>query len=95
MTITYALMEKLEEIAEKEPERARLLKKAKVVRLLDEGGKVVGVEYESGLDGKRYMEYGTVILATGGYAADFTSDSLLKKYRPELWDLPTTNGDYS
>jgi succinate dehydrogenase/fumarate reductase flavoprotein subunit len=33
-------------------------------------------------------------LSTGGYAADFTDTSLLKKYRPELWDLPTTNGDH-
>jgi len=30
---------------------------------------------------------GTVILATGGYAADFTPDSLLKKHRPEYYDL--------
>lgn len=30
----------------------------------------------------------------GGYAADFTDTSLLKKYRPELLDLPTTNGDH-
>lgn len=52
---------------------------------------------------------GTVILATGGYAADFTADSLLKKHRPEYYDLvrqifysvdvelipqPTTNGDH-
>ena len=30
----------------------------------------------------------------GGYAADFTEDSLLKKYRPDIYDLPTTNGDH-
>ena len=34
-------------------------------------------------------------MATGGYAADFTESSLLKKYRPDIYDLPTTNGDYS
>lgn len=32
--------------------------------------------------------------ATGGYAADFAKDGLLAKYRPELLDLPTTNGDH-
>ncbi len=35
----------------------------------------------------QYTEHGAVILATGGYAADFTSDSLLKKHRPEYYDL--------
>jgi hypothetical protein len=28
------------------------------------------------------------------YAADFTDTSLLKKYRPEIYDLPTTNGPH-
>jgi flavocytochrome c len=95
MTITYALMEKLEEIAKKEPHRARQLFKAKVTKLLrdETSGSVIGVEYEK--DGKTYQEYGPVVLATGGYAADFTSDSLLQKYRPDLYHLPTTNGDYS
>ncbi|WWD21481.1 hypothetical protein CI109_105967 [Kwoniella shandongensis] len=92
MTITYALMEKLEDLAESSPDRVKVLKKAKVTKLLDEGGKIVGVDYEK--DGKHYTEYGPVILATGGYAADFTSDSLLKKHRPEYYDLPTTNGDH-
>ncbi|KAK8847389.1 hypothetical protein IAR55_005247 [Kwoniella newhampshirensis] len=92
MTITYALMEKLEDLAESSPDRVKVLKKAKVTKLLEDGGKVVGVDYEK--DGKHYTEYGPVVLATGGYAADFTNDSLLKKHRPEYYDLPTTNGDH-
>lgn len=32
--------------------------------------------------------------STGGYAADFAKDGLLAKYRPELLDLPTTNGEH-
>lgn len=67
-------------------------KKANVKQLLKEGDKVVGVEYTH--NGQTLKEYGVVILATGGYAADFTEDSLLKKYRPEYFDLPTTNGDH-
>jgi len=93
MTITYALMEKLDALSKSEPHRVRTLVKARVTRLLLEGQKVVGVEYEK--DGKLYEEKGVVVLATGGYAADFTETSLLKKYRPDLVHLPTTNGDYS
>lgn len=29
-----------------------------------------------------------------GYAADFSADGLLAKYRPDLLKLPTTNGDH-
>lgn len=92
MTITYALMEKIEDIATKQPNIARVLTKARVTKLLTEGGAVVGVEYEK--DGKTFTEYGAVILATGGYGADFSDDSILKKVRPDLLHLPTTNGDH-
>ncbi|WVQ83224.1 hypothetical protein IAT38_005363 [Cryptococcus sp. DSM 104549] len=92
MTITYALMEKLEDLAENQPDRVKVLKKAKVNRLLEKDGKVIGVDYEK--DGQHFTEYGPVVLATGGYAADFTPDSLLKKHRPEYYELPTTNGDH-
>ncbi|KAJ7232774.1 fumarate reductase [Mycena haematopus] len=92
MVITYAQMERLEDLAVSNPERVKILKKARVTKLLKDDGAVIGVEYSHG--GKTETAYGPVVLATGGYAADFTEDSLLKKYRPELWDLPTTNGDH-
>merc|ERR1711906_68662 len=41
-----------------------------------------------------YVEYGPVILCSGGFGADFGSDSLLAKYRPDLLHLPTTNGEH-
>lgn len=91
--ITYAQMERLEDLAVSIPERVTILKKARVVRLLkDDSDAVVGVEYSQ--NGKTGTVHGPVVLATGGYAADFTDSSLLKKYRPDLWDLPTTNGDH-
>ncbi|KAF8499585.1 Flavocytochrome c [Russula emetica] len=94
MVITYAQLERLEDLAQSIPDRVKILKKARVTNLLkDESGTVTGVEYVQG--GKTSTALGPVILATGGYAADFTSDSLLKKYRPEFWDLPTTNGEHS
>jgi len=86
-------MERLEDLAVSTPERVKILKKARVTKLIkDDSGAVVGVEYE--VKGKTDSAYGPVILATGGYAADFTEDSLLKKHRPEFWDLPTTNGEH-
>merc|ERR1712137_357308 len=93
MTITYALMEKLEEVAAKTPERAQIITKATATKLLtDPDGSVSGVEYVK--DGKTFQERGAVVIATGGYGADFTQDSLLQKYRPDLAHLPTTNGDH-
>lgn len=85
-------MERLEDLANEIPDRVKILKKARVTRLLKDGDAVVGVEYTH--NGSTHEAFGPVILATGGYAADFTEDSLLKKYRPELWDLPTTNGEH-
>ncbi|KAL4252621.1 Fumarate reductase [Abortiporus biennis] len=81
------------DLAVSTPDRVQIKKKARVVKLLkDEQGAVIGVEYTH--NGKTETAYGPVILATGGYAADFTSDSLIKKYRPEYYNLPTTNGDH-
>ena len=93
MTITYALMERYEEICKNEPHRARAITKARATRLLvDEHGNVTGVEYQK--DGSTHQEHGAVIIATGGYGADYSDDSLLKKFRPELLALPTTNGEH-
>merc|ERR1712178_599169 len=47
-----------------------------------------------GKGGLEFQEHGPVILCTGGFGADFTADSLLAKYRPDLLHLPTTNGEH-
>lgn len=94
MVITYAQLERLEDLSVSIPDRVKILKKTRVTKLIkDQSGTVTGVEYIQ--NGKTSSALGPVILATGGYAADFTDDSLLRKYRPELWDLPTTNGEHS
>jgi flavocytochrome c len=86
-------MERLEDLALSNPERVTIKKKARVTKLVkDESGAVIGVEFTQ--SGKTETTYGPVILATGGYAADFSPDSLLKKHRPEYYELPTTNGDH-
>merc|ERR1719229_1644726 len=93
MTITYALIQMVEAVAEKS-DRARILTKSRAVelKLSADGNACVGLVYEKG--GDRYTEFGPVILASGGFGADFTSDSLLAKYRPDLMHLPTTNGEH-
>jgi len=92
MTITYALMQRYEKICEDQPMRAKLLNKAKVDKLVTNGPCVVGCEYV--FKGQRFTEYGPIIVASGGFGADFGSDSLLAKHRPDLMHLPTTNGEH-
>ncbi|CAE7363127.1 osm1 [Symbiodinium natans] len=91
MTITYALIQMLEKVAEK-TDLARIITKAKVFKLVTEGKACVGCVYEKG--GQNFQEFGPVILASGGFGADFTQNSLLAKYRPDLLHLPTTNGEH-
>jgi len=92
MTITYALIQMLEKVAER-TDRARIVTKARAHQLLtNKAGGCVGLIYEKG--GKDAKEYGPVILASGGFGADFTQNSLLAQYRPDLMHLPTTNGEH-
>jgi len=93
MTITYALIQMLEKVAEK-TDRARIITKARAHKLLmnESKGACIGLIYEKG--GKDEPEYGPVILASGGFGADFTQNSLLAQYRPDLMHLPTTNGEH-
>lgn len=93
MAITYALMQRLEELAENEPGRVEIIKKARVTSLNRDGNHVHGVTYEC--DGQTASIDGPVILATGGYAADFSDTSLLQKHRPDTVGLSTTNGAHA
>lgn len=48
MTITYALMEKYEDICKSHPEKARIISKSKVSELLtDSNGNITGVKYQN------------------------------------------------
>jgi succinate dehydrogenase/fumarate reductase flavoprotein subunit len=53
---------------------------------------VTGVEYEQG--GEKKQVHGCVVVATGGFGADFAPEGLLAKYRPDLLKESTTNGDH-
>merc|ERR1712159_792710 len=82
----------VEKCAEK-TDRARIITKAKAHTLLrNKSNAVTGVMYEKG--GVQFQEHGPVIICTGGFGADFSQNSLLAKYRPDLMHLPTTNGEH-
>merc|ERR1712137_135792 len=86
--------EALEEIAETNDGRAKIMLKTKVEKLVtDASGNVCGVEATNN-KGERFIEHGPVIITTGGFGADFTDDSLLSQHRPDLAHLPTTNGEH-
>jgi len=93
MTITMALIEKLEDIEKQsQGSTARIVTKARVTELITEGKEIVGVVYEK--SGKTEKVYGPVIICTGGFAADFSPTGILAKVRPDLLNLPTTNGEH-
>jgi flavocytochrome c len=91
MTITYALIQMLEKVSEK-TDRARIVTKAEVFELIQNGKAVVGCKFKKG--GAVEKEFGPVIFCSGGFGADFGASSLLAKYRPDLLHLPTTNGEH-
>ena len=93
MAITYALMQRLEELADLEPHRVKIAKKAQVTSVNRNGNLVTGVTYTQ--DGQSKTADGVVVLATGGYAADFGNTSLLKEHRPDTFALSSTNGTHA
>lgn len=98
MAITYRLLETLENLADSRPERVRILKNTQVIDLvIDDSDKSVvkGVKYKDLKTKEKDTLMGPVIIATGGYAADFTKNSLLRKFRPDIIDLPSTNGNHA
>ncbi|KAF4691509.1 hypothetical protein FOZ60_015371 [Perkinsus olseni] len=94
MTITYAEIQMAEAIAKNHPDKCKIMNKARATKLLTgEDGSVTGVVYET-KDGQTHEAHGPVILATGGFGADFSPDGILAKVRPDLLGLSTTNGEH-
>ncbi|KAI8618708.1 FAD binding domain-containing protein [Chytriomyces sp. MP71] len=80
------------------PNTIKVVTHARVTKLIGERGvRVDGVQFESG-HLCHEMRATSVILATGGYAADVGDDmqaSLINKYAPQYTKLPTTNGMFA
>lgn len=97
--ITNSLLSKFRKIAKADPSRAQLRKRTKVERLIEENGRVVGVEV-SNLDKKlkevsrKTIMCAAVCMCTGGFAGSVTrlgKESLMEKIRPDIANLPTSN----
>lgn len=86
-------MQRLEELVDSDPDRVQVIKKANVTSINKEGNTITGVKYK--FNGEEHSVDGVVVLATGGYAADFSETSLLKKWRPDTFDLASTNGTHA
>jgi hypothetical protein len=77
----------------------KILTDTKVTKLVQVEGRVVGVEIDDLIGGRddvpTQLNATSVILATGGFAADRTDHSYLSTYRPELLKMPATAGSFS
>lgn len=85
--ITSALSKTLQESS------VDIMTLSQLSKFIKEDSKVMGVEVDSADHIKSAVFGQNIILATGGFSADFTgTSSLIKKYRPDLLHLPLTNG---
>ncbi|KAL4452364.1 hypothetical protein ABPG75_008026 [Micractinium tetrahymenae] len=73
-------------------ERIQVVTSAKVDSLIHENSRVEGVAYTAADGSKERLLGSAVVLATGGFGA---SSQLLKKYAPQVAELPTTNGPWA
>lgn len=77
--------------------KVNILVDTRVTQLVtDTNGRVIGVQSKNLISGQiERLMGGNVVLATGGFAADRSTGSLLEKYRPELMNMPATAGEFS
>jgi len=98
MEITYALIEGYEKLCKEQPNKYKLINRARANKLLTctKSGRITGVQYEK--KGQNHTINGhAVVICTGGYGAGvLVEGSLLEKVRKDLFDmkLPTTNGKH-
>lgn len=90
--IISQLSSKLQSYSDGPDKKLTILKETSLERiLLDADERISGVEYSRGEE-KQTIYCDNLVLATGGYSAGFTSNSLLSRFRPDLLSFPLTNG---
>lgn len=90
--IVSGLTKKIDGIQQENPEKVTIQKESALSKILIENGKVKGIEYEDKDKAAHQIEADNVVLATGGFSADLSATSLLRKYRPDLVHFPLSNG---
>lgn len=87
--IMSLLIKRIEEY--ERDQKVTVLKESLLNKILkSNSGNVIGIEYVDSDKKTRHISSKNVVLATGGYSADF--GSLLKQFRPDLVSFPSTNG---
>jgi flavocytochrome c len=76
-------------------EKLTLLLETRVIGLILEAERVVGVEYETAAGEKKQIRGDSVILTTGGFCCDRSKDSLMVEFAPKKAHLATTNGPFA
>ncbi|KAI5959018.1 OSM1 [Candida pseudojiufengensis] len=88
--IVSALIKKIEEY---QP-NVTILKQSKLIEILksEKDNEVIGIKYTNELNETKTIYCNNLILATGGFSADTENSSLISKYRPDLINFPSSNG---
>jgi len=89
--VTYAAIHVLQQVAAAHPDKLEIVPQAEVKQLIKAGSAVTGVEYLK--DGRVTRIQGLVVIATGGYAGDYSQGGVLARAAPNLLKLPTTNDE--
>lgn len=88
----FAIISAIRKKIESEP-TAKVMTGCKVTSILTSNKAATGVRFECGNEPATIFNAKNVIIATGGYSADTSGpESFIAKYRPDIAEIPTTNG---
>lgn len=89
----YSMISKLWAKIQQHP-KVSLMMNTRLQKIISDGHEVTAIQVQTSDNSFETIDVKELIVATGGFAADTKSvDSLIKKYRPDLLDMPTTNAE--